>query len=230
MMLPDSKNQLLLAILSVALVALVMMFAVALVRTQNELGSITYRLRTHTIEMDNMIQRLLLKIKRSNDQAVPVGSDTSTPAPSEIEGWKTYRNEKYGFEVRYPPDLMENVTDTSGTRSDIPLFLRIVDMNYIPKQDTVGQVVRSEQRLVELQVFRSSAALLRDRQERATQYPDRFYMSIGDTQATAYTRKTAAGPYFIVFFLKDNYLFEWSSFDAHKELTKNILSTFKFIE
>ncbi|MEK7480670.1 MAG: hypothetical protein AAB604_01030, partial [Patescibacteria group bacterium] len=64
MMVPDSKNQLLLAVLSVALVALVMVFAVALAKTQNELSSITYRLRIHTIEMDGMIQRLLLKIKQ----------------------------------------------------------------------------------------------------------------------------------------------------------------------
>lgn len=36
--------------------------------------------------------------------AICPGEDESTPQPIDTSTWKTYRNEQYGFEVRYPPD------------------------------------------------------------------------------------------------------------------------------
>src|SRR3989344_5622097 len=44
----------------------------------------------------------LSKIPEKGIEAPPIVNKTADPALSEFEGWQTYRNKEFGFEVKYP--------------------------------------------------------------------------------------------------------------------------------
>lgn len=84
--------------------------------------------------LSSLITYLLVKSQTSFQTPVasptPIVQTSPAPTPDPTADWKTYKNEKYGFQIKYHPDLNPKETPGSGEKSKIFISFGTLKDNY----------------------------------------------------------------------------------------------------
>lgn len=155
---------------------------------------------------------------------------TSDVQKFDVSTWKTYRNEKYGFEVKYPRDLEVRINDATQYKDSLFSF-SIYDKNYKAPLDAVGQQVRDELRNIDFYIYPlalKKSIIQSDLSSVGDAGYDKYAVTVAGFDTEAYILHTIGGLYFEAFFSSKDVLFVIGSFQA--ELARQILSTFKFLK
>lgn len=161
------------------------------------------------------------------------------------QSWEVYRNDEYGFELRYPAhlsflDISDSQFFDEEDNSNGFEFI-IYDGKYVPSEGAMGQEVRLTHQLVRFFVQKYSPRLLEEMKSIEEDLREKVVSTgrdpedilprkekIGNYEMVYYEQLGAAGPYPNIYFYTDRYFIRAESWQ--KNLMKEILSTFKFTE
>lgn len=161
---------------------------------------------------------------------------TSSTPQVDTSNWKTYRNEKYGFEFKYPPNFSVEPTtffaSASGTTpSDVATSFRIYNTAYKHFVGEVGADVRAGEKEIDFIVYKFSNARMtqemNDIEKEVGKPPIKEshpFQVDGQTVPTYYV-SSPVGPILYAVFTNSQDIFSVSSEFGPME---GILSNFKF--
>lgn len=152
--------------------------------------------------------------------------DTSTPSTSSGQAWQTYRNEEFGFEVRYPDDQLtlnwEMQTEDQGMLTLYPLVLGVGGGAALHKINIVASKVLLQEKLFPASYVKSS-------QEKIKVAGKDTWKEVwkGDMGFHIVTRVTSDND---IYYRIQGDFSTTESYEKFSRLFDQILSTFRFTE
>lgn len=164
-----------------------------------------------------------------------------SPLPSQIvdtRDWKTYRNEKYGFEMKYPKNLSiasesyRSDFDNNTSEDEIILYDRNVEPSYVHYGASGGKSVYHDGFAFGIYQNSEKITFMNKIKNDNHNYENDKAFQIGQQNGTHYYQGTLIGPSYVAYFPVQDFFFLVyygnGAGEYSQKVLESILSTLKF--